>query len=65
MDLKRLVSGLVVIILIPFIIVFDSLFYFITRPSCLNCGSIVEFLRSSSLTVMFLGSLGYQFKKTK
>ncbi len=39
--------------------------YVFTRPTCLTCGNLVEFLKTASLTVFILGNIGYQFGKKK
>ncbi|OGK57087.1 hypothetical protein A3J15_03675 [Candidatus Roizmanbacteria bacterium RIFCSPLOWO2_02_FULL_38_10] len=65
MSLKKILLTVLIISLIPFIIVYDSLFYLMTRPSCLNCGNLIEFLRNSSLTIMLLSGVGYKLNKNK
>lgn len=52
--LKRLFLFLPALLVIPFLVVFDTLVYFITRPSCLSCGNVIEFLKGASLTVYFI-----------
>lgn len=64
-SIKRLFFILPVLLLVPFLVLFDSLIYFITRPSCLNCGNLIEFLKGASLTVFMLGNIGYQLKSRK
>jgi len=61
--LKKLLFFLPILLILPFVIAFDSLIYFITRPSCLTCGNLVEFLKTASLTVFLLGSVGYKLRK--
>jgi hypothetical protein len=52
-----------VFLLAPFLLTFDSLYYLIVRPSCLQCGALTDFLRSQSLTAAMLSSLDvYKFK---
>lgn len=62
---KRPFLLLGILLLVPFLLIFDSLVYFITRPACLNCGNLVEFLKEASLTVFLLGGAGYQLKNKK
>jgi len=55
-----------VLLLSPLLLAFDSLFYLIVRPSCLQCGALGEFLRSQSLTAAMLSSLDiYKFQPKK
>ena len=55
-----------VFLLAPFLLTFDSLYYMIVRPTCLQCGALPEFLRSQSLTAAMLSSLNvYQFPAKK
>jgi len=61
--LKKAVFFLPMLLILPFILAFDALVYFITRPACLNCGNLLEFLKSASLTVFLLGGVGYKYKK--
>ncbi len=62
--LKKIIFFLPLILVLPFVVIFDTLVYFITRPACLNCGNLVEFLKSASLSVFLLGGvIGYKFKK--
>lgn len=63
--MKKIFVALGIFLIIPVIIVFDSLVYFLTRPACLNCGNLIEFLKNASLTVFLLAGLGYQWKKNK
>lgn len=60
---KKILLFLPILLILPFVIAFDSLMYFITRPSCLNCGNLVEFLKTASLSVFLLGNAGYKLKK--
>ncbi|MBI4008938.1 hypothetical protein HY357_01780 [Candidatus Roizmanbacteria bacterium] len=60
--MKRFLLFVPILLLLPVIVVFDTLMYFITRPACLNCGNLVEFLKSSSLTIFILGGIGYKLK---
>lgn len=65
-SLKKTFLFLPIILILPFIVIFDSLIYFITRPSCLTCWNLVEFLKTASLTTFILSSqMGYKFKNTK
>ncbi len=53
-------------VLLPFLLSYDSIIYFLTRPTCLNCGSLVGFIQSHSLTAFMLTSLGgYTFLHKK
>ena len=63
--LKKAVFFLPILLILPFILAFDALVYFITRPACLNCGNLLEFLKSASLTVFLLGGVGYKFRQKK
>jgi len=60
---KKTLFLLPVLLILPFVVIFDSLVYFITRPACLNCGNLLEFLKSASLTIFLLGGIGYKLKK--
>lgn len=57
-----IVPLLIFSLLLPFLLAFDSIMYWVTRPTCLNCGSIADYLRTSSLSagmaVGVVGSLG-------
>lgn len=68
----QFVPLLIILMLLPFLLAFDSVMYWVARPSCLNCGSLSGFLQSSSLSVFvvssFIGELGigrYRFGKKK
>ena len=61
--LKKAVFFLPILLILPFILAFDTLVYFITRPACLSCGNLLEFLKTASLTVFLLGGVGYKLKK--
>lgn len=63
--LKKLLLTVPVFLILPLIIAFDSLIYLFTRPACLNCGNLLEFLKNASLTVFILSSVGYQLGKRK
>jgi len=65
MSLKKVLLTVLMMSIIPFIIIYDSLFYLMTRPSCLNCGNLIEFLRNSSLTVLMISSVGYKLSGKK
>jgi len=40
------------------------LVYFITRPACLNCGNLLEFLKTGSLSIALIGGfIGYKLNK--
>lgn len=62
---NKILLILPVLLILPLVIAFDSLYYLITRPSCLNCGNLLEFLKGASLTVFLLGNLGYKLKNKK
>ncbi|OGK18097.1 hypothetical protein A2866_03140 [Candidatus Roizmanbacteria bacterium RIFCSPHIGHO2_01_FULL_39_8] len=62
--LKKALFFLPILLILPFIIIFDSLVYFITRPSCLTCGNLLEFLKTGSLSISLIGGvIGYKLKK--
>ena len=62
--LKKAVFFLPILLILPFILAFDTLVYFITRPACLSCGNLLEFLKSASLSVGLIGGyFGYKFKR--
>lgn len=44
-------------LLLPFLLAFDSVMYFVTRPTCLNCGSLGEYVRTSSLSVGMIAGI--------
>ncbi|MBP9798217.1 hypothetical protein KBC70_03670 [Candidatus Woesebacteria bacterium] len=48
---------LLLALLLPFMLTFDSVMYFVTRPTCLNCGSLGEYVRTSSLSVGVIGAM--------
>lgn len=48
---------LLLTLLLPFLLAFDSIMYWITRPTCLNCGSLGEYVRTSSLSAVMIGSM--------
>lgn len=54
-----------ILFLAPFLLTFDSLYYLIVRPSCLQCGALGDFLRSQSLTAAMLTSLDIYKLKPK
>ncbi len=57
--IMKLVPLVIVVAVLPFALSFDSLMYWLTRPSCLNCGSLVGFLQTNSLTAgMIVGLVG-------
>ncbi len=62
---KNFILIIPVLLVVPFLVLFDTVFYFITRPSCLSCGNLLEFLKGASLTVAFLVSTGYTLRKKK
>jgi hypothetical protein len=62
----------IIVALLPFMLTFDTLVYWLTRPSCLNCGSLGSFLQNNSLSFAMvsnyvgeLGIGGYTFGKKK
>lgn len=62
----RVIPLLVFFLALPVILAFDSIMYFLTKPACLNCGSLIGFLQSGSLSVFLLTSItGYKFKAPK
>lgn len=52
-----------IFLVIPLVLIFDVLLYFITRPTCLQCTNVIEFLKTGSLTVFLLGNIGYNLRK--
>lgn len=63
---------IIILALMPLMLAYDSVMYWVTRPSCLNCGSLGSFLQNGSLSVMmvskYIGELGfggYSFGKKK
>jgi NADH:ubiquinone oxidoreductase subunit 3 (subunit A) len=63
--LQKIFPNIFVIFLVPFIVVFDAIVYFVTKPSCLTCSTLPEFLKTASLTIFLLTSVGYKFRKDK
>lgn len=68
----KLLPLLVILVLLPVLLSFDTIMYWVGRPTCLNCGSLPEFLQNSSLTfhvvstyVGELNILGYKFGSKK
>lgn len=51
---------LLLALLLPFMLTFDSVMYFVTRPTCLNCGSLGEYVRTSSLSVGVIAGMASQ-----
>ncbi len=51
---------LLLALLLPFLLAFDSVMYMITRPTCLNCGSLGEYVRSSSLSARIIAGMATQ-----
>jgi hypothetical protein len=45
------------IFLLPIIVIFDLFLYFLNRSSCLNCGNLIEFFKTGSLTVFLLSQI--------
>ena len=64
-NLKNFILIIPVLLVVPLLVLFDTVFYFITRPSCLSCGNLLEFLKGTSLTVAVLTVTGYSFRKKK
>jgi hypothetical protein len=60
--MKKFFLAFGLFLIIPLVIIFDSVVYFITRTACLNCGNLVEFLKNASLTVFLLGGVGYKLR---
>jgi hypothetical protein len=60
---KLLILPLIAVL--PAILIFDVIIYFVTRPTCLACGNLLEFIKTGSLTVFLLGGIGYQFRQKK
>ncbi len=48
-----------ILLIIPAVFIFDLLVYLITRPTCLACGNLLEFMKTASLTVFLLTNAGY------
>lgn len=68
----KLTPVLIILALMPVLLAFDSIMYWVTRPTCLNCGSLTGFLQNGSLSVFvvsnYIGELGiggYSFGKKK
>lgn len=67
---SRLMLPLVVLflVLLPVACVYDVVMFLVTRPTCLNCGSLVDFFRTQGLSMMMvresLSSIGYRLKMT-
>jgi hypothetical protein len=63
--LLLIIPGLLLALLLPFLLAFDSIMYMVTRPTCLNCGSLAEYVRNSSLSAVMVGGminqLGHQY----
>lgn len=66
----RIIPLMIVLLLLPFLLAFDSLMYWMTRPTCLGCGSLTGFLQTSSLSVFMVSAMigeinlmGYSFGK--
>lgn len=58
----RLVSFLPFLVLLlaaPLLLLFDTVYYMLVRPACLNCGSLGEFVKNASLTVHLFSTIGF------
>ncbi len=62
---KKVFFFLPVLLVLPFIMVFDSLIYFVTKPSCLSCNTLPDFLKTASLSVFLLTNAGYKLQGKK
>lgn len=60
-----LVPLLFLVLILPISFTFDSLNYWMTRPTCLNCGSLVEYLKTSSLSAAMVAAVGKSFLEQK
>lgn len=54
-----------IVLIIPAVFLFDLLIYLFTRPTCLQCGNLLEFMKTGSLTIFLLTSVGYQLTNKK
>jgi uncharacterized membrane protein len=63
--MKKYFLAVPLLFILPIIITYDVVIYFLTKPACLNCGNVIEFLKSASLTIFLLGGIGYKLKKKK
>ncbi|OGK10422.1 hypothetical protein A2767_06535 [Candidatus Roizmanbacteria bacterium RIFCSPHIGHO2_01_FULL_35_10] len=64
-SLKKAFFFLPILLVLPFVIAFDSLIYFITKPSCLSCNTLPEFLKTASLSIFLLTNAGYKLAGKK
>lgn len=58
----RLISFLPFMVLLlaaPLLLLFDSIYYMLIRPACLNCGTLGEFIKNASLTVHMFSTIGF------
>lgn len=60
---NQFLRSIPVFLVLPLVVVFDSLVYFITKPSCLSCNTLPNFLQTASLSMYLLTTLGYKFLK--
>jgi hypothetical protein len=59
----KLLRSLPIFLVLPFVALFDTLIFFITKPSCLTCSTLPDFLQTASLSMFLLTSIGYKFVK--
>jgi hypothetical protein len=63
---RRLLFILPLVLILPATLLFDTLIYWTTRPTCLQCGNLLEFLKGASLSVFLVANVvGYKLKKKK
>ncbi len=62
---SKVLLSLPVFMVIPIVAIFDCIIYFVTRPACLTCNTLPEFLQTASLTVFLLSGIGYTLKKDR
>lgn len=58
---NQFLRSIPVFLVLPLIVIFDTLIYFITKPSCLSCNTLPNFLQTASLSTHLLTTIGYKF----
>jgi len=63
---RKYLLFLPLVLVLPVTLLFDTIIYWTTRPTCLQCGNLLEFLKGASLSVFLVGNVvGYKLKGKK
>jgi hypothetical protein len=66
LDSKRKRWWLIIplLLILPLTLAFDAIVYLMGRSACLQCSNLLEFFKTTSLSVFLIaGSLGYKLTK--